>query len=120
MNAAAVDAHLSNEALGGELGKRLAELDKKATPGGWGFHDAVNHHCLTAGCDDMGGYIYVENDDGTNGELIVALRNNLPAILEALAVAEIVKRDLTRPPFQSHAAFTKRRAAEILASWAKS
>lgn len=104
-----------------ELGKRLAELDKKATPVQWGvgaqwvYYSPVND----AMCNPLLNVLRDVAESQENVELIVALRNNLPAILAALAKEQYVDR-LPGDMVSTCAMDIELGAAEILADWTKS
>lgn len=79
----------------------LAGLAAKATPGPWVFDgDWSRRPCINAGPKEIA-QIYKKGfparddhrpDEAANAALIIALRNNLPAILSALNAADEVKR----------------------------
>ena len=81
------------------LHDELAGLAAKATPGPWGMRglmvtgfdpDDPSSPWDVADFDLGAGHPHIQ--DGSNAALIVALRNNLPAILSALNAADEVKR----------------------------
>ena len=95
--------------MSAELLRELVRLDRDATPGPWTW--------VSDEVEDADGHArYLCN----NGALSLALRNNLPQILRALAVQEAVEGPFASMSLVESAYSIKRireRAAEILADW---
>ncbi len=71
--------------------KKLRELSREATPGPWrysyGDQDGNNRRCLF----DSRGYLFGQIDDGSNGEVIAELRNNIDPLLDYVEKLEKVR-----------------------------
>lgn len=98
------------------LARELAELDKVATPGPWSeLEHSWQETRLYAGHRRLAGFSTSEESEEDEYQsthetsLIVALRNNLPAILRALCVQAAVEEGYEGPG-EIHA-----RADELLA-----
>lgn len=96
------------------LGKRLAELDKAATPSPWVqmFNTQI--------CFKDGSAVILEvfrslKSEKIDAELIAIMRNNLQQILKALAVQEAVHMETMH--CQECRQQTIELGAEILAEW---
>lgn len=99
------DAHLNESALGGELGKRLAELDRASNK------VAADGKCMTY--DERRAAQYAVKS------MVDVMFGNLPAILAALATQEAVCEAKNSWAFDI-AEQIDECAAEILADWTKS